>query len=84
MPSQQSANFVYGTRDALTSSSRRRKRPYPNPAAGSARVNAFNPLWGLFDRRPDKRTVTPGRTTRVAIIGHSLGAAAVSYVQGID
>ena len=28
--------------------------------------------------------MTPGRTTRVAIIGHSLGASAVSYVQGID
>ena len=32
----------------------------------------------------DKRTVTPGRTTRVAIVGHSLGASAVSYVQGVD
>ena len=30
----------------------------------------------------DRRTATPGRTTRVAIIGHSLGASAVSYVQG--
>jgi hypothetical protein len=84
VPSQQSANFVYGTRDALTFLLSTPKRPYPNPAAGSARVNAFNPLWGRIDRRPDKRTVTPGRTTRVAIIGHSLGAAAVSYVQGID
>ena len=47
-------------------------------------MNAFNPLWKLFDRSRDRRTVTPGRTTRVAIIGHSLGASAVSYVQGID
>jgi hypothetical protein len=47
-------------------------------------VNAFNPLWQLFDRTPDTRTATPGRTTRIAIIGHSLGASAVSQVQGTD
>src|SRR3954451_21120404 len=43
-----------------------------------------NPLGGLLDRSPDTQSVTPGRTSRVAIIGHSLGAFAVSYVQGID
>jgi dienelactone hydrolase len=84
VPFQQSANFIYGTLDALTFFLATPKRTYANPSAGSARVNAFNPLWRLIDRRPDKRTATPGRTTKVAIIGHSLGAAAVSYVQGID
>ena len=29
-------------------------------------------------------SITLRRTTRVAIIGHSLGAFAVSYVQGVD
>ena len=28
--------------------------------------------------------MTPGRTTRLALVGHSLGALAVSYVQGVD
>lgn len=84
VPFQQSANFIYGTQDALSFFLSTPRRHYPNPAAGSASVNAFNPLWRLFDRRPDRRTVTRGRTTRVAIVGHSLGAAAVSYVQGVD
>jgi hypothetical protein len=53
-------------------------------AAGSADVDSYNPLWESFDRSPDAQTVTPGRTTRLAIVGHSLGALAVSYVQGID
>lgn len=43
-----------------------------------------NPYGALLDRSPDLQSVTPGRTTRIAIIGHSLGAAAVSEVQGTD
>ncbi len=43
-----------------------------------------NPFRGVLDRSPDRRSVTPGRRVRVAIIGHSLGAFAVSYVQGVD
>jgi dienelactone hydrolase len=84
VPFQQSANFVYGTQDALSFFLSTPRRPYPNPAAGSASVNSFNPLWGRFDRSRDRRTVTAGRTTRVAIVGHSLGAQAVSFVQGVD
>ena len=84
VPFQQNANFVYGTQDALSFFLSTPKRRYPNPAAGSAKVNSFNPLWRLFDRRRDRRTVTPGRTTKVAIVGHSLGASAVSFVEGVD
>jgi hypothetical protein len=75
VPAQQDSNFVYGTQDALSfflSTPRRRYR------------DAFNPLWRLFDRSRDRRTATPGRTRRMAIVGHSLGASAVSYVQGVD
>jgi dienelactone hydrolase len=75
VPAQQDSNFVYGTQDALRfflSTPRRRYR------------GEFNPLWKLFDRSRDRRTATPGRTRRVAIVGHSLGASAVSYVQGVD
>jgi dienelactone hydrolase len=43
-----------------------------------------NPYRRLFDDSPDPRPATPGRTTRIAIIGHSMGAAAVSKVQGTD
>jgi hypothetical protein len=43
-----------------------------------------NPWWRLWDSSPIADPITPGRTTRLAIIGHSMGAAAVSYVQGYD
>lgn len=43
-----------------------------------------NPYLASIDRTPDPQSVTPGRTGRIAIIGHSLGAAAVSHVQGTD
>ncbi|MGO4255316.1 alpha/beta hydrolase [Marmoricola sp. RAF53] len=47
-------------------------------------LSPANPYAALLDRTPDSRTVTPGRTSKVAIIGHSLGAAAVSEVQATD
>ncbi len=47
-------------------------------------LSPANPYAGLLDRAPDTRSVTPGRTSKVAIVGHSLGAAAVSQVQGTD
>src|SRR3954449_4862557 len=84
VPFQQPSNFIYGTIDALDFFMSTPDKPYKNPAGSDQPVNAFNPLWKLFDRSPDTRTVTPGRTTRIAIIGHSLGAFAVSYVQGVD
>lgn len=84
VPFQQTANFVYGTEDALSFFVSTPSHRYRNPRAGSADVNHFNPLWRLFDRSPDRQTVTPGRTTRIAVIGHSLGATAVSYVQAVD
>ena len=84
VPSQQTANFVYGTQDALDFFLSTPAAPYVNPSAGSADVDAHNPLWELFDRSPDPDTVTPGRTTRLAVVGHSLGAIAVSYLQGVD
>jgi hypothetical protein len=84
VPFQQEANFVYGTEDAIDFMESTPGHPYPNPHKGSAHVDRFNPLHGLLDRRPDTHSVTPGRTNKLAIIGHSLGAAAVSYVQGID
>lgn len=84
VPFQQTSNFVYGTQDAIDFFLSTPSAPYPNPAAGSAQVDGFNPVWESFDRSPDPNTVTPGRTTRLAVIGHSLGALAVSYLQGVD
>lgn len=43
-----------------------------------------NPYGALLDRAPDPATVTPGRTNRLAIVGHSMGAAAVSQLQDDD
>src|SRR3954466_9097915 len=83
VPAQQDSNFVYATQDALSFFLSTPDAPYKTPSGGDTPVNAFNPLWRLFDRSPDTRTVTPGRTTRVAIIGHSLGGGAGSYVQGV-
>jgi hypothetical protein len=83
VPFQQASNFVFGTRDALSFFLSTPSKHYPNRNADTP-VNAFNPYWNLLDRRKDKHTVTRGRTTKVAIIGHSLGAFAVSYVQAVD
>jgi len=84
VPFQQTPNFVYGTEDAISFFLSTPAKPYPNPSAGSAPVNAYNPMWRQFDRSPDPHPSTPGRTTRLAIAGHSLGALAVSYVQAVD
>jgi dienelactone hydrolase len=83
VPAQQASNFVLGTRDALSFLLATPSKPYKNRNADTP-VNAFNPYWKLLDRRKDKHTATKGRTTKVAIIGHSLGAFAVSYVQAVD
>src|SRR3954447_7791995 len=82
VPAQQASNFVFGTRDALSFLLSTPSKRYPNRNADTP-VNAFNPYWGLLDRRKDKKSVTRGRRTKVAMIGHSLGASAVSYVQGV-
>jgi hypothetical protein len=83
VPAQQASNFVYGTRDALSFFLSTPSKRYPNRNADTP-VNYFNPYWKLIDRRKDTHSVTRGRTTKVAIIGHSLGAFAVSYVQAVD
>lgn len=84
VPSQQLGNFVVGTRNALGFFTSTPKRPYRNVAGRSGEVTAFNPYWRLFDRSRDRRTATPGRTTRIAVVGHSMGASAVSKVQATD
>lgn len=81
---QQPSNFVYGTEDAIDFFLSTPRAPYKNPRAGTARVSQYNPLWGLYDVRKDPHPATPGRTARLGIAGHSLGAAAVSYVQAVD
>jgi hypothetical protein len=43
-----------------------------------------NPYRRLIDRRPLRVPTAPGRREKLAIVGHSLGAFAVSYVQGVD
>lgn len=82
--SQQEANFTKGTIDALDFLLSTPGKPYAGKGGEDASPNAFNPLFKLLDRRRDPRAETPGRTTRVAIVGHSLGASAVSKVQGTD
>ena len=84
VPAQQLSNFVVGTKDALSFFTSTPSRHYANPRSEGAKVNAYNPYWQQFDRAADKRTATPGRTSKIAIIGHSMGAAAVSKVQGTD
>lgn len=76
VPFQQTSNFVYGTEDAISYLLSTPQHPYA--------TNSYDPLWRAFDRSPDRQSVTPGRTTRLAIVGHSLGATAISYVQAVD
>lgn len=47
-------------------------------------LSPANPYGAKVDRTPDPHPFTPGRTSRIAIIGHSMGAAAVSHVQETD
>jgi dienelactone hydrolase len=47
-------------------------------------LSPSNPYAGQLDRSPDLQTVTPGRTTRIAVVGHSMGAFAVSKLQATD
>jgi hypothetical protein len=83
-PSEQDQNFIDSTEDAITFFLSSPSAPYPDPDAGTLAVNEYNPLWTLFDHSPDTSTVTPGRTTRLALIGHSTGAVIASYLQGVD
>lgn len=83
VPSEQQADFDQDTEDAVTFLLSSPTRRYP-PTASGASTDAFNPWWSLFDHRPDHNTATPGRTTRVALIGHSTGAVTASYLQGVD
>jgi dienelactone hydrolase len=84
VPFQQVSGFVTGLQDAITFALSTPDAPYPNTAAGSAEVSPHNPMWSSVDHRPDTRSGIPGRTTRLAVIGHSMGAFAASYVQGVD
>jgi dienelactone hydrolase len=84
VPAQQLSNFVVGTKDALSFFTSTPSHHYANPRSEGAKVSAYNPYWQQFDRAADSRTATPGRTSKIAIIGHSMGAAAVSKVQGTD
>lgn len=84
VPFQQLANFTTGTVDALDFFTSRPSAPYANPGAGTTKVDAYNPWWQQWDRSPIEDPQTAGRTTRLAVIGHSMGASAVSYVQGYD
>jgi dienelactone hydrolase len=83
VPSEQQAGFDQDTEDAVTFLLSMPSHRYPDVASG-APTDALDPWWHLFDHSPDRHTVTPGRTTRVALIGHSTGAVTASYLQGLD
>jgi hypothetical protein len=83
-PSEQQQTFDQDAEDAVSFFLSTPSSPYANTADGDPSLSAYNPLWQLFDRTPDPDTATPGRTTRLAIIGHSTGAVTVSYLQGVD
>ncbi|WP_345264607.1 alpha/beta hydrolase [Nocardioides nanhaiensis] len=83
VPFQQLANFVVGTEDAVDFFTSTAALPYRNPGSAGARIDTHNPFARWLDRRRDPRAAA-GRPMRLAIIGHSLGAQAVSRVQGTD
>jgi dienelactone hydrolase len=84
VPSEQQADFVDDTEDAISFFLSTPQDPYPDVQDGAPSLDAYDPLWQLFDRTPDLDTATPGRTTRLALVGHSTGAVTVSYLQGVD
>lgn len=83
-PSEQDQNFIDSTEAAITFFLSSPSAPYANPDAGTLAVNPYNPVWAMFNHSPDTSTVTPGRTTRLALIGHSTGAVIATYLQGVD
>jgi hypothetical protein len=83
-PSEQDQNFIDSTEAAISFFLSTPAAPYPNAHAGTLAVNGYNPLWALFDHSPDSRTATLGRTTRLALIGHSTSAVIDTYLQGVD
>ncbi|GAA4107447.1 hypothetical protein GCM10022215_00310 [Nocardioides fonticola] len=84
VPFQQLSNFTTGTVDALDFLTSTPSRPYPNPGAAGTTVDDHNPWWRLWDRSPLPHPTAPGRTARIAVVGHSMGALAISRVQGYD
>jgi len=84
VPSEQDQDFVDSTEDAISFFLSTPAAPYRNAHAGSLAVNPYNPMWALVDHSPDTESATPGRTTRLALIGHSTGAVIASYLQGVD
>ncbi len=73
-PSQQLDNFVVGTEDALDFFTSNPNHHYPNEMSdGASSTSPYNPFWRSYDRDPG-----------LAIIGHSLGATAVTQVQATD
>jgi hypothetical protein len=84
VPSEQNQNFINSTEDAISFFLSTPSAPYVGAPPGTLAVNAYNPLWALFDHSPDTTTATPGRTTRLALIGHSTGAVIATYLQGVD
>ncbi|HWC36273.1 MAG TPA: alpha/beta hydrolase [Mycobacteriales bacterium] len=76
VPSERQDSFDRDTEDAITW--------MLSTPAHLYRGASFNPLWRQVDHRPDHHSVTEGRTTRLAVIGHSTGAVTVSYLQGVD
>lgn len=73
-PSQQLDNFVVGTEDALDFITSNPSHHYPNlNSDGASSTSPYNPFWRSFDPEPG-----------LAIVGHSLGATAVSQVQATD
>ncbi len=84
VPSEQDQNFIASTESAISFFLSTPTAAYPNVQTGALAVNSYNPFWNLFDHSPDYRTVTHGRTTRLALMGHSTGAVITSYLQGID
>ena len=83
VPSEQQVDFDQDTENAITFLLSSASHRYPEAASGAS-TDAFNPWWNLFDHSPDRHSATPGRTTRVALIGHSTGAVTASYLQGVD
>ena len=87
VPSQSGRPFYDGTEDALDfffSTPSARYVPRKSCTSGTSHADkqdarvargldaAYNPAWGLLD------------TSRIGVIGHSLGAGAVSYVGQLD
>ena len=84
VPFQQLSNFVVGTEDAIDFFTSTAAAPLRQPRLGRRAGRRAQPVRVVVRPQHGRERRDAGPPTKLAIIGHSMGAAAVSKVQATD